>query len=185
MKPSKWEILSKKTIGSYPVFSIQERVCQHPIRKTKANFYIAEGFDWALAIAETPDGKLIFINQYRFGIDDFSWEFPAGCIEKGEDPVHAAQRELLEETGYKGCEALLLGQCKPNPALQNNTCYFVFIKGAIPSIEGTNWDPVEEIEVSTNSIEEIEQMIDRGDAPHSINYAAIYYYNKHKKNSKI
>ena len=58
-----------------------------------------------------PDGVLIYsvygekkdhivlVRQYRYPIDDFIYEFPAGLIEEGEDFKEAGIRELKEETG--------------------------------------------------------------------------------------
>lgn len=48
------------------------------------------------------DGKVNFLltRQYRVAMDTYSVEFPKGALEYGEEPVVAAQRELLEETGY-------------------------------------------------------------------------------------
>ncbi|MBQ1527150.1 MAG: NUDIX hydrolase [Lachnospiraceae bacterium] len=43
--------------------------------------------------------KVVIIRQYRYPIDDFVYELPAGLIEKGEDMKEAAVRELHEETG--------------------------------------------------------------------------------------
>ena len=59
----------------------------------------------------TPDGviiyslygekrdKVVLVRQYRYATDDYSYEFPAGLVEKGEDFHEAAKRELYEETG--------------------------------------------------------------------------------------
>ena len=48
------------------------------------------------------EDQIILIRQYRYSIDDYLMELPAGRIEKGEDPLKAAQRELTEETGIFG-----------------------------------------------------------------------------------
>ena len=60
---------------------------------------------------ENPDGvaiyslygekkdRIVLVRQYRYAIDDFIYEFPAGLVEKGEDFHSAAIRELKEETG--------------------------------------------------------------------------------------
>lgn len=43
--------------------------------------------------------KVVLVRQYRYSIDDYIYEFPAGLVEKGEDFHEAAKRELYEETG--------------------------------------------------------------------------------------
>ena len=47
-----------------------------------------------------PDhDKVVLIRQYRYPINDFVYEFPAGLVEEGEDWQEAAAREMHEETG--------------------------------------------------------------------------------------
>lgn len=46
------------------------------------------------------DNSVVLIKQYRYSVDELLYELPAGRIEKGEDPLPAAKRELTEETGY-------------------------------------------------------------------------------------
>ncbi|NPB03717.1 MAG: NUDIX hydrolase [Thermotogae bacterium] len=47
-----------------------------------------------------PNGRVIYERQYRFAVGDYIYELPAGTLERGEDPLQTAQRELVEETGY-------------------------------------------------------------------------------------
>ncbi|MCE9596035.1 MAG: NUDIX hydrolase [Planctomycetes bacterium] len=56
----------------------------------------------AVAIAaQLDDGRLVLVRQYRHAVGDWLVELPAGRIERDEDPLVAAQRELEEETGYR------------------------------------------------------------------------------------
>lgn len=48
--------------------------------------------------AATP--RVLLERQYRHAALDYLWELPAGRIDPGEHELHAAKRELLEETGY-------------------------------------------------------------------------------------
>jgi ADP-ribose pyrophosphatase len=55
-----------------------------------------------LAIGVIPiaeNGDTFLVGQYRYVTNSYSWEIPEGGCPQGEDPLHAAQRELLEETG--------------------------------------------------------------------------------------
>ena len=54
-----------------------------------------------------PDGRVMLIRNKRYTIDQYLVELPAGTLEKGEDPINCAGRELVEETGY------LAGRLKP------------------------------------------------------------------------
>ena len=54
----------------------------------------------ALPIARFPDDTILLVHQHRYPFDRFLWELPAGKLNTGEDPLHCAQRELEEETGY-------------------------------------------------------------------------------------
>lgn len=45
------------------------------------------------------EDKVVLIRQYRYPIGGYVYEFPAGLVEKGEDMVQAAVREMYEETG--------------------------------------------------------------------------------------
>src|SRR5882757_804270 len=55
-----------------------------------------------LAIGILPldeEGNTWLVGQYRFPLDQYSWEIPEGGGEQGIAPVESAQRELMEETG--------------------------------------------------------------------------------------
>ncbi|PLS15376.1 ADP-ribose pyrophosphatase [Bacillus sp. M6-12] len=51
-------------------------------------------------IAVTPENKIVMVEQYRKALERSIIEIPAGKLEKGEEPVACAHRELEEETGY-------------------------------------------------------------------------------------
>ncbi len=51
------------------------------------------------AVMKDAPEKVVLVRQYRYPVDDFVYEFPAGLVEKGEDFHEAAIRELHEETG--------------------------------------------------------------------------------------
>lgn len=55
----------------------------------------------AMIIPILPDGKLLMERQYRYPIGEVMLEFPAGKLDSGEEALTTAQRELLEETGYR------------------------------------------------------------------------------------
>ena len=54
----------------------------------------------AVAVVPFVDDKLLLVKQYRFPVQKFMLEIPAGKLDAGENPEDCARRELLEETGY-------------------------------------------------------------------------------------
>ncbi len=79
--------------------------------------------DWVNVIAVTPEHKVIFVRQFRFGVAHDTTEIPAGMVEPCEPPEEAARRELEEETGYTTAQWSYLGTVEPNPAFLDNHCH--------------------------------------------------------------
>jgi len=131
--------------------------------------------DWVNVIALTPDGRIVLVRQFRFGINDFSLEIPGGVIEAGEEPLIAGVRELREETGFTGAPARQLGSVHPNPAMQNNRCHFVFVEQAVRTAP-LAWDADEEIQVTTLPVEEVFALARSGGITHSLVLNALLMF---------
>ena len=68
-------------------------------RKTKREV-VRHGCAVAI-LAKRPDGRFVFVKQYRKAAEEALVEVIAGGLEKGEDPLEGARRETAEETGYE------------------------------------------------------------------------------------
>lgn len=66
-------------------------------------------------VALTDECLVALVRQYRAPFDRVTVEIPAGKIEPGEDPLEAARRELVEETGYTAGELVPLVSVAPSP----------------------------------------------------------------------
>jgi ADP-ribose pyrophosphatase len=66
-------------------------------------------------IARRPDGRFLFVKQFRTGSQQIMLEVVAGILEKGEDPEACARRELKEETGYDAISIRSMGHIFPTP----------------------------------------------------------------------
>jgi ADP-ribose pyrophosphatase len=72
-----------------------------PTGQVIEGFHQVELLDYASMVVEREDGRFIFLRQYKHGLRDISLTPPAGGLNPGEEPLAAAKRELLEETGHE------------------------------------------------------------------------------------
>lgn len=173
--PSRWVRGPGRTLARTRVLELREVRYDHPVRGTGREFTVIAAPDWVNVVALTPDGRLVLVRQFRFGIDDFSLEVPGGVIEPGEDPVAAGVRELAEETGFVGRAARLLGSVHPNPAIQTNRCHLVLVEDAVRRA-ALDWDPDEEIETSTAPVAEVLAWARAGRITHSLVLCALFHF---------
>ena len=86
----------------------------------------------AVILPVKDNGKLILINQYRYPLQKIITEFPAGKLNKGEDPFVCATRELTEETGYKAGFVKKLGAICTTPGFCTEILHIYLAKDLIP-----------------------------------------------------
>jgi 8-oxo-dGTP pyrophosphatase MutT (NUDIX family) len=122
---------------------------------------VLEAPDWVNVLAETTEGDLVLVRQYRFGSASVTTEIPSGVVDPGEDHGDAARRELREETGYSSERWTYLGHVDPNPAFLDNLCHQWLAEEAVLTHE-QDLDPGEDIEVLTRSPEEIRHWVREG-----------------------
>jgi ADP-ribose pyrophosphatase len=102
-KSSKARLISSRTVYRGPVFWVTTDQVQEPGGvKVRRDLIHHSGSVVVLAVEDsgtTP--RVLLERQYRHAAGDYLWELPAGRIDPGEQELKAAQRELIEETGYR------------------------------------------------------------------------------------
>ena len=100
--PLKAELLSSKTVYKGRIFTVVlDRVREPSGMLVTREIVRHRGSVVILAVEGKRAPKVLLERQYRYAAQGELWELPAGKIDGGEDPLVAAKRELLEETGYK------------------------------------------------------------------------------------
>jgi ADP-ribose pyrophosphatase len=99
---SKVRLVSSRTVYRGPVFWVTTDEVQEPGGvRVRRDIIHHTGSVVVLAVDESRSTPRVLLErQYRHAAKDYLWELPAGRIDPGEMPLPAAQRELLEETGY-------------------------------------------------------------------------------------
>lgn len=80
----------------------------------------------AVVLARLPDGRFVFVRQYRKAVEQLMLEVIAGTREEGEAPEQCARREVLEECGHPVVSIQSLGLTYPAPGYTDE-CLFLFL----------------------------------------------------------
>jgi ADP-ribose pyrophosphatase len=107
------------------------------------------------------DGTLALVRQWRYPINKYSLEIPAGRIEQGHDPEETAARELEEELGYRAGELRKIGEFNVAPGYCEERVYVYLATGLVESAQ--NLDEDEEIEVVRMTFDEALRMVESGE----------------------
>ncbi|MDD1715813.1 MAG: NUDIX hydrolase [Methanolinea sp.] len=113
------------------------------------------------AVAMLPlaaDGTCYLIRQYRFAIGTYILEAPAGTLNPGEEPLGAAHRELIEETGYRAGVMTPRGFIYTTPGFTDERIYLYEARDLSPS-DLYKKDEDEVIELAPVHREELRAMI--------------------------
>ena len=112
----------------------------------------------------TDNGDVICVRQYRYAVGRDILEIPAGKLDfPGEDPLHAALRELREETGATCEKITYLGEYLGSPAILDECIHMYMAEGL--SFGEDDPDEDEFIESVRLPLSELVEMVMRGDIP--------------------
>lgn len=98
---TKWEEISREIAFQKYSRKIEKVIFRLPNGK-ESDFYIKKEGPAVGILALTKNNEVILVKQFRPGPNEILDELPGGYVDKNETPEQAAERELLEETGYKG-----------------------------------------------------------------------------------
>ena len=145
---------------------------EHPKSKDVLKRLVLESVDWINVVAVTLDERLVMVEQYRFGIETCTLETPGGMVDEDEEPLRAAQRELLEETGYGGGKWSYLGAVEPNPAFHPHLCHH-YLARDVELLGSQELGKGEAIEVKLCTVDAVREAVQSGYCRHSLALSAL------------
>ncbi len=118
------------------------------------------------------DRTVVLTRQYRYPIDGYLLEVPAGTMNPGESPLDCARRELEEETGMVGEDFTWLSQIHILPSYTDERIHVFLARGLRPSRQ--NLDDDEIIQVVRYPLERVMAMIASGDITCALTILALH-----------
>ncbi|MCC5942765.1 MAG: NUDIX hydrolase [Balneolaceae bacterium] len=171
----KWNVVEDKKVFETPIFSLHEiELIPDKIENTHP-FYVLNAPEWINVIALTADHEIVLVEQYRAGIDEVTLEIPGGMVDRGESPAEAAQRELLEETGFRSKSWTFLGKTSSNPAILSNYTH-LYLAENCEKTDKQHTDGSEDIRIHKMPMKNFLELVSRGVVHHSIVLAAVAQY---------
>ena len=116
----------------------------------------------AVAILPFSGDRCTLLRQYRYAIDQYILEAPAGTMESGENPLQTAGRELIEETGFAAGTIVPKGFIYTTPGFTDEKIFLFEARDLSPSQEYEK-DEDEVIEVIDVAIKDLTTMVREGE----------------------
>ncbi|MCI0422195.1 MAG: NUDIX hydrolase [Acidobacteria bacterium] len=113
----------------------------------------------AAVVPVLPGGDVLLVRQFRYPMQEYLLELPAGKIDAGEPPEAAAARELAEEVGYKAGRLSKIAECYSTPGFCDERLHIYLAEDLTPAEAGGDED--EELEVVRLTRSELREYLRR------------------------
>jgi 8-oxo-dGTP pyrophosphatase MutT (NUDIX family) len=174
-----WRTLSSRMVYDNPWIRVREDQVVHP--DGRPGIYGVVHYK-NIAIGIIPidaEGHIHLVGQHRYPLNQYSWEIPEGGCPEGEEPLAAAQRELLEETGLQAWGWTLLGEAYLSNSVSDEKAMWFLATDLTRS--KPNPDGTEVLETRRMPWEDVLRMIEGGEITDALSLVALLHYARVKK----
>ncbi|MCW8921169.1 MAG: ADP compounds hydrolase NudE [Sedimenticola sp.] len=171
--PKPPEIKARRTLNETGVFHIEEIDLEFSNGEQRTYQRVVGSEEGAvLVVPLLDDNTLLLIREYAAGVNQYELAFPKGHIEKGEDVLSAANREMQEETGYAARQLELLSSVSVAPGYIFHTTHIVLASDLYP--QRLAGDEPEEIEVVPWKLSAFRQLLEQPDFTEARSQLALF-----------
>ena len=166
-----WTILSEEKKYSNRWIEVTEFDVLNP-SGNKGIYGVVHFKNYAIGILPLDENMNTYlVGQYRFPLNEYSWEIPEGGCPLGEEKLEGAQRELLEETGLKAKHWQLILRMH----LSNSVCdeeATIYVATGLSQHEAIP-EETEQLVIKKLPFDEAYDMVKRGEITDAMSVAAI------------
>jgi ADP-ribose pyrophosphatase len=171
--PRAWEVIARHEVADRrPWLRLWAEDVRLPDGRTIEGFLTIDAPDVAATVALTPDGQAVISRNYKHGPRRVCINLPAGYLNPGEEPLAAARRELLEETGYVADEWIALSESVESGNRGSGRTFLFLARGARRVAE-PDADDLEELQIGLMPLPDLAQAVRSGEVAILSHVAAI------------
>lgn len=157
-----WETVERRLAAdASPWLKLWQETVRLPDGRIIPDYYTIEHADYAVVYAIQKDGRVLVQWRYKHGPRNVNLGLPAGFVEKGEEPLAAAKRELLEETGRQASRWTRLGSFATDGNRGGGHAH-VFLAEETTQIQEPNPDDLEDMCLELVTADELRQHLRAG-----------------------
>jgi ADP-ribose pyrophosphatase len=162
MRVKNAERVSSQIVFTGRVFSVERAQVRLPHGRESVQEIVRHSKSAVLIPVPEP-GHVILIRQYRYSLNTWLWELPAGSVDEGETPEEAARRECHEEIGKIPATIVRLAAVYPTPGYCDEEMVFFRVSNLEDTHEQAEVDEDEDIEAKVFELREAREMVRRGE----------------------
>lgn len=155
-----FQTVNSRVVWTCPWFSVrQDQIVLPDGRPGVYNVVQHPGAAWVVPV--TTAGEVLLIRHYRYAVDDWCWEVPAGGIREGQTPFEVAREELKQEVGGEATDWEYVGRFYTSNGISNEVGHAYLATGVVQG--ATGHEPAEVLEIHPTPVEEALAMAQRGE----------------------
>ncbi len=173
MKPKPWKTLTTREVYKNKWIRVREDVAEMPNGNTTI-YGVCEFGECVGVLPFVDNDHVIMVRQYRYvQQENHRWEMPTGGIDGGESALEAAQRELMEEIGYRANRLEHISTFYSSKAICEETAH-LYIGYDLEPAQATP-DETEFFEIATLPFADVFQMVLDNEIRDSMTVIAILH----------
>jgi 8-oxo-dGTP pyrophosphatase MutT (NUDIX family) len=166
-----WQTITTKTVYDNPWIKVTQSDVLNP-KGGKGIYGVVSFKNKAIGIIPVDEeGYTYLVGQYRYTLNEYSWEIPEGGGPMNEDPLEAAKRELKEETGYEAAEWKMIGRIHTSNSVTDEEGFLYLATGL--TLGHSEPEDTEELAVRKVHLKEAVEMVMQDKITDGLSIAAI------------